>query len=99
MSVRLLDTAQVVVSGVVATRFVAIVDCDVAAEQRGLGCCRVYWGAIARPGSKWRRLEAVGRGDSCWKTSREEVVVKVGGGCACVVVDDVADNSDGDVSL
>jgi hypothetical protein len=62
--VWVLETAQVVVSGVVATDFVAVVGCDVVVavggpgrETRGSGVCR---GAVGRLGSVYRRLRDAG---------------------------------------
>jgi hypothetical protein len=71
-----LDEARVVVLGVVAAGFVAVVGGDVAVATGGSGCRRGGWGAC------WG-----GR-----KTSHEtviDVVDNVDGGCAAVVIDDV----------
>lgn len=75
----MLDEARVVVLGVVAAGFVAVVGGDVAVATGGSGCRRGGWGAC------WG-----GR-----KTGRDTVVDvvdnvdNVDGGCAAVVIDDV----------
>ena len=89
--------AQVIVSRLVATDFVAVVRCDVAVEQGGSGREQRSWGldcsAVDRPGRECRRLGAVVR---CFVAGSRVVVAVVNdvggsdGGCAAVVTDDVA---------
>jgi hypothetical protein len=89
--------AQVIVSRLVATDFVAVVRCDVAVEQGGSGREQRSWGldcsAVDRPGRECRRLGAVVR---CFVAGSRVVVAVVNdvggsdGGCAGVVTSDVA---------
>jgi hypothetical protein len=99
------DEAQVVVLGAVAAGFVTVVDCDVAAEQRGSGLDRRGWelgcGAVGRLGSVCRRFRGVG---GCFRAGDRvvEVVVNsvgvVDGGCAGIISGDAA-HSGGDDGL
>src|ERR1700733_8864272 len=92
----MLHTALDAVSGVFTAGFVVIVNDDVAAEQAGSGCETRGWGArwstIDGPGSECQRLQAAGRKDSCWGTSREVFVVVV----AVNNIDSCDDDGDGD---
>jgi hypothetical protein len=94
-----LDVAQIVVSGMVATDFVAVVDvggCDVAMELLGSGCEKGGWGVcrdvVSRLGRVYRRFREAG---GSFGAGAEGVVAVVDGADGAVDSSDVAGNGDG----